>query len=439
VLHENTAKSSIHRSTRPPEEKSKTADYEQDDNGLFVQIPCPLLRDPHLLPAAKLLYGRLKLHAGKNGICNPSHGRLAKEISVSEKHIRNLLTQLRKNGYIDWRRTKRDTCRYVIFERNWSSTHDHQERNWSSGQEHEERNCGSAKNGTGVPRRTELEFRQKEALKDELIDSSTTTQTDVTSRPPETPSRGVVADSLFHERLKQARPHFERLEERLGPISGKTRRDLQHTVEAQGFSIAQLAYTFGLYGKTYKTVGGLISFAREFTEHAAAIEEWPCLICFGNGTVAAPGSPFCNETLPCKCEEGEKRAKTGNFDGLAEYLKDPANYCRKCHNTGKLPPAWDSVGDFCAHCDRGKELSRNAAREKDSEEHRRQALRECGKCPDCRGEGTYTFREKTLPCYDCKGTGLPAPPPGSCTECWGRGIDVIGKPCVRCARAKAIA
>jgi len=34
-----------------------------------------ITRDPNLSHAAKLLYGRLCLFAGKNGMCNPSHER----------------------------------------------------------------------------------------------------------------------------------------------------------------------------------------------------------------------------------------------------------------------------------------------------------------------------------------------------------------------------
>lgn len=106
----------------------------------FALIPLSVMRDPHLLPAAKLLFARLKLFAGKDGICHPSHETLAGEIAVKPRQIRNLLGQLRQYGYVDWKRTKRDTCNYVI----------------------QERHSSAAESGNAVPHRVALQCLQKD-------------------------------------------------------------------------------------------------------------------------------------------------------------------------------------------------------------------------------------------------------------------------------------
>jgi hypothetical protein len=66
---------------------------------------------------------------------------------------------------------------------------------------------------------------------------------------------------------------FDAVEIRLGRITKKTRAELQRTVEEQGFTIDQLAQAFRRYGAGYKTVGGLITFARALSEHAPSIDD----------------------------------------------------------------------------------------------------------------------------------------------------------------------
>ncbi len=81
----------------------------------FIQIPMAVLRDPALSHPAKLLYGRLKLFAGKNGQCNPRHATLATEVCMGVRQLRQAISDLRKAGWIDWRRSR--TSYYTINER----------------------------------------------------------------------------------------------------------------------------------------------------------------------------------------------------------------------------------------------------------------------------------------------------------------------------------
>jgi len=72
----------------------------------FAKLQLWLLRLPRLSFGAKCLYARLELYAGKNGVCNPSHPTLAGELAVSDRHIRELLNELRDRGLLTWRRTQ---------------------------------------------------------------------------------------------------------------------------------------------------------------------------------------------------------------------------------------------------------------------------------------------------------------------------------------------
>jgi hypothetical protein len=84
------------------------------DAELFVKVPLQILNDGSLSHAAKLVYGRLKLYAGKNGRCYPSQQTLAREVCLRERQLRNVLLELQVAGWIDWRQT-RSTCVYTIF------------------------------------------------------------------------------------------------------------------------------------------------------------------------------------------------------------------------------------------------------------------------------------------------------------------------------------
>jgi Helix-turn-helix domain len=79
----------------------------------FIAIPYPVFRDASLSPSAKLVYGRLKFFAGEDGRCFPKHETLAAEACLANRHLRNVLQELRAAGWISWTRT-RTSCVYLV-------------------------------------------------------------------------------------------------------------------------------------------------------------------------------------------------------------------------------------------------------------------------------------------------------------------------------------
>jgi hypothetical protein len=72
----------------------------------FLQVDLQMLSEFGLAPRLLMLYGRLRLHQGKNGKCYPKHSTLAKEVGLkSTRHVRRLLDQLRLLRLIESART----------------------------------------------------------------------------------------------------------------------------------------------------------------------------------------------------------------------------------------------------------------------------------------------------------------------------------------------
>jgi hypothetical protein len=88
-------------------ETRQPASEIRDGGPDFAKLPLRLLRQRGLSYAAKCLYARLTLYAGKDGLCNPSHRTLADDIGASDRHIRELLSELRGCGLLSWRRTQK--------------------------------------------------------------------------------------------------------------------------------------------------------------------------------------------------------------------------------------------------------------------------------------------------------------------------------------------
>jgi len=57
-------------------------------------VPNWLMCRTEVSPGAKLLYGRLCQHAGKDGTCYPGQDTLAAELGVGERQVRHYLTEL---------------------------------------------------------------------------------------------------------------------------------------------------------------------------------------------------------------------------------------------------------------------------------------------------------------------------------------------------------
>ena len=80
----------------------------------FMVTALSIVKSTTLSMGAKVLYPRLVLYAGKNGVCFPSQERLAEDIGVTARQVRRYLTELHDADLIDWTRTK-TTCKFTIY------------------------------------------------------------------------------------------------------------------------------------------------------------------------------------------------------------------------------------------------------------------------------------------------------------------------------------
>ncbi len=67
--------------------------------GIF--IPNGIVSYPGISPSAKILYGILTRYAGENGDCFPSNQKLAEELTLTERHVRRILFELKLHGFIE--------------------------------------------------------------------------------------------------------------------------------------------------------------------------------------------------------------------------------------------------------------------------------------------------------------------------------------------------
>lgn len=84
-------------------------------------IPNSLMSYPGLTPAAKLLWARLAQYAGKDGGCFPSQKRLAGDLAITDRHVRNILNELVSKGFLEkvapsfHEQIKGKTCKYFFL------------------------------------------------------------------------------------------------------------------------------------------------------------------------------------------------------------------------------------------------------------------------------------------------------------------------------------
>lgn len=62
-----------------------------------------IVRNPKISKSARLLCVDLLLYAGLDGVCFPSEITLGKDMGLTDRHIRNLITELKNNG-LGWER-----------------------------------------------------------------------------------------------------------------------------------------------------------------------------------------------------------------------------------------------------------------------------------------------------------------------------------------------
>ena len=70
----------------------------------FTQIPNYVLRDSHLSFGARLTYTMLLSYAWQEGSCFPGQQRIAHDLGVSRQMVSQFLQELRRAGYVDWKR-----------------------------------------------------------------------------------------------------------------------------------------------------------------------------------------------------------------------------------------------------------------------------------------------------------------------------------------------
>ena len=66
----------------------------------FAAFPYVVLTDARLSPGARVAYGVLLKYGWQEGSCFPGQEKMAKDIGVSGRQVRNYLTELQGRGYI---------------------------------------------------------------------------------------------------------------------------------------------------------------------------------------------------------------------------------------------------------------------------------------------------------------------------------------------------
>ena len=81
----------------------------------FAAMPYLVLKDTGLSPGARLAYALLLMYAWQEGSCFPGQERMARDMGISERHLRRFLNELKDASYIAWERTQ-TTNLYRILE-----------------------------------------------------------------------------------------------------------------------------------------------------------------------------------------------------------------------------------------------------------------------------------------------------------------------------------
>ena len=81
----------------------------------FTQIPNVIIQDPGISSQELRVLMALSLHAMKKPICNPTDKTLAKETSLGEKRICGYRKNLRKRGYLFWRKTRTYNIYFIPY------------------------------------------------------------------------------------------------------------------------------------------------------------------------------------------------------------------------------------------------------------------------------------------------------------------------------------
>ena len=78
--------------------------FDPISSGGFTQVPNVVLKNKNLSLGAKFCYSMLLMYAWQNDFCFPGQEKLAEEIGITPRSVRNHLAELRKIGYISVKR-----------------------------------------------------------------------------------------------------------------------------------------------------------------------------------------------------------------------------------------------------------------------------------------------------------------------------------------------
>lgn len=83
----------------------------------FAAFPYVVLRDTRLSVGARLAYAVLLSYAWQEGSCFPGQLRMAKDMGITDRHLRRFLVELRDTGYVVWRKNGAGgTNTYVLLD-----------------------------------------------------------------------------------------------------------------------------------------------------------------------------------------------------------------------------------------------------------------------------------------------------------------------------------
>jgi hypothetical protein len=300
---------------------------------LFLQVDLQMLSEFGLAPRLLVLYGRLRLHAGKDGNCFVKHTTLAREIGLrSDRQVRNLLTQLRRLRLITWRRSRYISHFEVLTP----------DRKWISGQ-----------TGNGFP------LSDRKRVSDRKEGSSS----------KEVLKRGPLTPTPFPEGRGAMRPSQKAVE--LGDKQGaatparRQKADLDDDEAKPPPSLPpeqefrhRLA---GRHGSTFDADTCVASLKRQLDKRGISFPEF--LDYDARRTTGQVNNPTGYYTALVKDLVRQRRDQifedwpTAVAEPVAPAVVDAHGRCANCHGSGVRPN-----GLFCDACQLGRDLERSVCR-----------------------------------------------------------------------------
>lgn len=215
----------------------------------FMVTSLSIAKSKTLSMGAKVLYPRLVLYAGKDGVCFPSQERLAEDIGVSARQVRRYLEELHDARLIDWERTK-TTCRFTIYSLEFPRP---------------DNNVLPDRTETSTPERTGTSYKKmslnRGSVKDVALACAPLTHRAV--NVPQPPIRKIQEYPKLRKVLAQFMANMQALRPEHYP-SHEQVAELVHACEIEGLGESwiqnELAFLYNAKGIRYGVTGGPYSF-----------------------------------------------------------------------------------------------------------------------------------------------------------------------------------